>query len=940
MGVVFYRRDPLVAYLCNLDLVNTMKINHLDSFIILDARAVMHHCYHIDKDPDAILTELGNTINTAEFAFSHFMERYMIPILEFARPYQILIAHDAGIVYRSILHPEYKQQKSRTEKDPEQRVIENQFFDMMKRFWAAIGCTQAKVDGVEADDIIAYFCEKLPGQKIVYTTDADLLQLISPTCQVMLKCEPQIEGQKNGVPYHLTSIAKSMLGDTSDNYGGVKGFGPAKFELLLNEFGEDGIQELEECVRTRNYSLIKEVLSDGPNKPLQMLLDNTDQWELGYALAQLHPELCWKPRGKKITRIEWYKRVPSVPAIEKILNAMGCPRFIPQFREYGAVEWAVTASDINEEFYNDFAESCADSDIVSFDYEGYPSELALLKSPKGEDFVDTMEMQISGVSFNFGDNLQNTIYVPVNHKDADNVPKSVIRKMLEIAQDKSELAVQNMAFEVAVTKTNLDLWLDALYDTQLMSSYVDENESAGLKGMSKRMLNYNQASFAETVTCPETGRMRTMDELTLPEVLSYGCDDSLVTSHLFIQMRIIMLLEGSWEFFKENETCAVHSLVDGYLTGCEVDWDVLKDQTAKDKAIIKESTDELRGLLEEHCSEVNVAAATAYAEEEKQYIRLLAKKKAKEKLGKAETVSYNSETFTVAEMSDEEKGAYIAHAMATAYSDFRSNAVAASQYIPYREWIEAPEFKPTITQLNHLIESLGFDHPLEKTSRVAITDWLTEANNFDIDHNATAEEYTVTQKKFIRLFGEAAHQLNKREGEEYEAFIKFCGENFTKDGKQCSEGDELNTGAPKQIAHLLYCKLGLPVRLKNMAVKSKVRTELGVEGSPQTDALAVETALAEDTVEGDWKRQAMGCIQRIKESKTRISLYHDPYPLWKHPRDGRLHPQIRDCGTVTRRPTGTSPNILQVSKHQAKGVMRSIFVPYDGLIRNRDEVSL
>ena len=888
----------------------------LNQYVILDAKAVMYHCYHIGKDPDAILTERGKEINTAQFAFANFLERYMIPILEYARPYQILIAHDAGTVYRSIIYPEYKIQRKKADKDPEEKAMQNEFFSMMKRFWASIGCTQAKVEGVEADDIIAYFCEALPGNKIVYTTDGDLLQLVNNNTQVMLKCEPQTDGAHKGIPYSLTSISKSMLGDTSDHYKGVVGFGDAKWGDLVEAFGFDGIEELETCVKTKDYKVIEEVLEENPLKALQLLYDNRYDWEVAYDVALLHPELCWKPRQKKITKIEWYKRVPDAIVTKQVLTMMGCAHFYEQFEEYMSVSWLVNASDIDDEFYEDFRQACRDSDLVAFDYETHPSDMALLKTPKGKDNVDVMEALITGVSFNFGVNLNNTIYIPVAHKDSDNVPVSVVGKLLQIAQSESDLSAQNMAFEVAVTKTNLDFWLGKIYDTALMSSYVDENESARLKVMSKQMLNYDQATYMETVTDPETGDIRTMDMLTAEETVGYGCDDSLVTAHLFIQMRIIMQLEGSWDFFEENETESVHSLSDAYLTGCEIDWEALEVQHKKDLKIIDENMVKLRGLLSEHCSKPNVASAEAYVEEEKDFIRAHAKEKIKAQLNKAE-------------IPIEKWGTQVADAMTEAYAIERSKAVDASQYVPYEETYIPPEFKPTVTQINKLLESLGFYHFLEKMTRASMTEWLTDANNFDAEQSdGVVEDYTVAQKRFIRLFGECTSQISKREGEDYETFIKFCTEKSTEEGKIVSTGDELNTGSPQQMAHLLYCKLGLPVRLKNMAIKSKSRTRLKVKGSPQTDALAVETAMAEDTVEGDWKREAMDCIKNIKESKTRCSLYHDPYPLWKSMRDDRIHPQIKDCGTVTRRPTSTSPNILQVSKHQAKGVMRSIYLPY------------
>jgi DNA polymerase-1 len=58
------------------------------------------------------------------------------------------------------------------------------------------------------------------------------------------------------------------------------------------------------------------------------------------------------------------------------------------------------------------------------------------------------------------------------------------------------------------------------------------------------------------------------------------------------------------------------------------------------------------------------------------------------------------------------------------------------------------------------------------------------------------------------------------------------------------------------------------------------------------------------------------------------SLYFSKYPLWEHPEDGKIHPQIRNCGTATRRPSGSNPNIYQV----AKGSIRSIFPASEGSV--------
>ncbi len=890
---------------------------------ILDASAVMHHCYHIGTDPDALTTKLDNEINTAAYGFNQFMTRYMLPLLTDFAPIDILIAHDGGRDYRTALHPEYKMTKSRTEVDPEQKVQQALMLDMMKQFWGAIGCTQAHVDGVEADDLIAYFCQKLEGNINVYTVDVDLMQLQGQyeNVEVLLKFEYQTEGSHKGIPYDLTSLAKSMCGDASDNYGGVKGFGPAKWEILVDAYGYDGIKDIEQCVVTGDYSDIEEALEQEENKALRILYDNRAEWHLGYELAQLHPELCWKPRANKLTKIKWYKRLPNLNRVKKVFDAMGCSDLIlhEAVTPWLPSSYSIVAEDVDDDLYAEFQAECAKSPIVSFDYETYPSENAMLQKPNGEDYVDVKEALIAGVSFTFGANLEQTFYMPVNHNSEGNVRVEVVGKLLKIAEKASSLCVQNQFFELAVTKTNLDFWLGPLIDTQLMCSYVDENEKDSLKNISKRELGYTQATYAETVGLREDGTQRTMNELSLEEVFTYGCDDATCTAHAWVLYDIIMQLEGSKGFFMENETQSVHSLVDAYLVGCVNDWEALEAQHQKDLKTIKDNDTELRRLLTENASEPDKERAGELFAAEIEYVRAKARKGA-----------IDSITASGLALDSEDAAKHLAAALKNADSDFRKKCFDASAYVPYEQWEESPEFLPTAAQFKAVTLALGFSEPLEKASRKAINEWLVEIRDIDVEaRHDEREALTEAQDTFATLLAEASDHIKGRTGPEYEKLCEFSAQHSGAKGKTTSVGDELNTGSWPQMQKLLYCKIGLPVLLRSINDQGSFRDINKLKGSPQTDALAIKTALSENAVEGEWEYLALNCILAIKDATTRCSFYHTSYPLWRHPTDGRMHPQIKNCGTVTRRPSATSPNILQVSKHQQEGVMRSVFVPYD-----------
>ena len=892
--------------------------------ILLDAKATMYHAYHIGEDPDAISTALDNNINTAAYGFNQWMERYMLPILNMHAPIDIIACHDGGTDYRTAILPEYKQTKSRVERDPEQKVQTDIMLKMIKNFLAAIGATQAYVEGVEADDILAYFCQTMKDPILIYTVDQDILQLQGQYdhVQVLLKCEYQDTGECNGIPHKFTSLAKSMLGDSSDNYKGVTGFGPKKWDRLVDTIGYDGIEEIEQCVKTNQYDDIREALECEPNQALQLLYDNREEWRVGYRLAILHPELCWKPRNKKLTKIQWFKRLPDGAKVKNIFNAMGCSDLIADeaISKYLPECFPIIAEDVDDDLFTQFEAACLESPIVSFDYETYPSENAMLVGADGKDYVDVKEALIAGVSFTYGTNLQSTIYIPVNHNSDGNVRVEVIGKLLKIAERCSKLVVQNAFFEIAVTLTNLDFWLGRVVDTALMASYVDENETTGLKDSSKRELAHTQASYAETVADPVTGEMRTMDQLSLDEVFSYGCDDATCTAHLWVLRNIIMQIEGTLDFFMENQTLSQHALVDAYLTGCEIDWDALEVQHQKDLKTIEVKMAEMRNLLSENCASTQPGGGSSLVKSETDYIKAKAYDTATKKLIKDGIDTTSEEGMQV-----------LAAAKKQAVAKYSEECLAASAYTTYETTEEPPEFLPTAGQFKALTEKLEFEPPLEKVSRKAISEWLAEVTQIDVDddHDDRAE-LTKDQALFTTLLARAADDLKSREGDQYQHLMAFCVRHSGVQGKVTSTGDELNTGSSKQMQQLLYCKLNLPVRNCGFPTKGSFRDVSGLQGSPQTDALAIQTALAEDTQaeEDAWKKSILEALLEVKEASTRCSFYHDSYPGWKHPTDGRMHPQIRDCGTVTRRPSATKPNILAVSKHQQEGVMRSIYVPY------------
>lgn len=94
---------------------------------------------------------------------------------------------------------------------------------------------QVSEDFCEGDDVIAYYCLNSPNEdKLIFTIDQDLLQLLNEDVQVYLSNKKQIITRDSfirdwGYPPENIPLVKTIVGDTADNISGIQGIGPKKF---------------------------------------------------------------------------------------------------------------------------------------------------------------------------------------------------------------------------------------------------------------------------------------------------------------------------------------------------------------------------------------------------------------------------------------------------------------------------------------------------------------------------------------------------------------------------------------------------------------------------------------------------------------------------------------------------------------------------------------
>ena len=189
--------------------------------------------------PETISTSKGVPTN-AIFGFASML----VKILTEHGQNPTLVVWDAGMSGREEQYTEYKAgRRSRPDLLREQWPHLNPLVE-------AFGYTNVKVDGYEADDVIASLAERAKAEGIpvmVVTGDRDLFQLVDDGVKVMATSRGITETKiydrqavidRYGIPPELVPDFTGLKGDTSDNIPGVPGIGEKTASQLLQAHGD------------------------------------------------------------------------------------------------------------------------------------------------------------------------------------------------------------------------------------------------------------------------------------------------------------------------------------------------------------------------------------------------------------------------------------------------------------------------------------------------------------------------------------------------------------------------------------------------------------------------------------------------------------------------------------------------------------------------------
>lgn len=234
-----------------------IKINSKPKTLIIDGEYLLKRSFH---SKGSNLNYKGNYFGTL-YVFIITLKS----LINKHTPSKVVVFWDNndGMYLKRIIYPFYKANRDDVVKDEEQEnALDNQRI-RIKNYLEELFVRQFEEPQIEADDLIAYYCQNSPNErKVIYTADVDLCQLINEDTNIHLGNKDKIITKQNysqnfdGNLIENIKIEKTIMGCSSDNIAGIKGMGDGTFYKLFPEVRERPLTI--DYIKTRAEELLTE----------------------------------------------------------------------------------------------------------------------------------------------------------------------------------------------------------------------------------------------------------------------------------------------------------------------------------------------------------------------------------------------------------------------------------------------------------------------------------------------------------------------------------------------------------------------------------------------------------------------------------------------------------------------------------------------------------
>lgn len=504
--------------------------------------------------------------------------RMLLKMLKDRQPDLIAVAFDTSRnTFRRRLYPEYKAKRKPTPDDLLAQI------PLAHQAVEALGVKIMTHEDYEADDLIGSAAKSLAKEYEVniVTGDRDLLQLIDDHITVELcqkgvteirEITPDEFVKEYGFPPMGIIDLKALMGDASDNIPGVKGIGEKKGLALIQQFGSID-------------RLYREIATVDNEKMRQKLVEEESMARLSHDLATIRIDV---PTFAQPADLRWHPDNLNSDAFTGFLARYEFNSLYREFagRDLHARARAVAATGTPAQTASGasqtpvpvagpstgdlFAAPAAPASVtVVAETAGQPvpgeklivsslAELQKFWSEVGEvlcldietDGFDPISDRIVGISFATGS--EKAVYVPLRHaylglSPEDQMNPEEFFAFLRANLKGRRIVGHNLKFDLAfLAEEGVSAGGD-LFDTLIAAYVIDPTRSNALKSLGRSLLGFDMTEFNKVAA---GGSFAAVD---LAAARNYGCQDVLVTMHLYPLLRKELADKKLLKLFNELE---------------------------------------------------------------------------------------------------------------------------------------------------------------------------------------------------------------------------------------------------------------------------------------------------------------------------------------------------------------------------------------------------
>ncbi|RKX85314.1 MAG: DNA polymerase I [Spirochaetes bacterium] len=503
--------------------------------------------------------------------------RTLFQLIRIKQPKSIAVVMDSK--KPTFRHKKYPLYKATREKAPEDLHAQ---IPLIEEILKALGIYWIRVDGYEADDIIATIAIRLKESETpcyILSGDKDILQLVGKNIKV-IHPEKGVSAYKEwgeddvlknrGVhPYQIVDYL-ALAGDQADNIPGVKGIGDKTAVKLLNRYGSlDGIYKDIDTVK--------------PQSLQDKLIKDKDNAFLSRDLAVLHREVPVPMPSDLLTvnKINIEKAIP-------LFAREGMKSLVEELKSmYPGYSEEAVHKDTQGELFAEYSGDSRRYELVN--READLDRWISLAEKKGTAAFDSEttgldEMEAAPIGFSLSVEEGAACYIPVKAKNISCIPEDTLKKKLAALLENPGVKIigQNIKYDYKILK-RWGVTIKNIYFDTMLAAYLLESSSSsyGMDRLAENYLNYKTIHYSDIIDKPKE---KTLAEIDIERVVEYAGEDADITFRLFNKFKPLLEEEGMHRLFYDIEMPLVQVLAEMELRGIKLEADKLKTYSGELKS--------------------------------------------------------------------------------------------------------------------------------------------------------------------------------------------------------------------------------------------------------------------------------------------------------------------------------------------------------------------